>query len=325
MSTPNPPYAQIAAALRDQINSGELAPGDRVPSTRELTRQWGVAMATATKALTALRQEGLVRPVACVGTVVDDARRRRGPSSAAVIPQPRSRSTIDGALTLARIVTAAIDIADAEGLAALSMRRVAIDVGVATMSLYRHVADKDALVLSMMDTVLREWQPPADPPEGWRPALELAARTLWSAFRRHPWLAPALSITRPQPVPGGIAYTEYVLGVLDQQRHDQPGLDLPSMFNAHITLFNYVRGTALNLELEAQAEANSGLNNDEWMDAQHGAMRSILDGGAFPLLTQITDATFDFDLDVLFETGLRYLLDGLAGALVHRPDLPASQ
>lgn len=325
MSTPHPPYAQIAAALRDQINSGELAPGDRVPSTRELTRQWGVAMATATKALTTLRQEGLVRPVAGVGTVVDDVRRRGGPAAAAVVPRPRARNPIDGALTIDRIVTAAIDIADAEGLAALSMRRVAIEVGVATMSLYRHVADKDALVLSMMDTVLREWQPPAVPPESWRPALELAARTLWSTFRRHPWLAPALSITRPQPVPGGMAYTEYVLSVLDQQRHDQPGLDLPSMFNAHITLFNYVRGTALNLESEAQAEASSGLNNDEWMDAQQGALRSILDGGAFPLLTQITDATFDFDLDVLFETGLRYLLDGLAGALVHRPGLPASE
>ena len=53
-----PPYAQIAAELRDQIEKGTLAPGDRVPSTREITQRWGVAMATATKALAALRQEG---------------------------------------------------------------------------------------------------------------------------------------------------------------------------------------------------------------------------------------------------------------------------
>ena len=50
-----PPYAQIAAELRDQIEKGTLAPGDRVPSTREITQRWGVAMATATKALAALR------------------------------------------------------------------------------------------------------------------------------------------------------------------------------------------------------------------------------------------------------------------------------
>src|ERR1700678_3886462 len=65
-----PPYAQIAAELRDQIDNGTLAPGDRVPSTREITQRWGVAMATATKALAALRQEGIVRAIPGVGTVV---------------------------------------------------------------------------------------------------------------------------------------------------------------------------------------------------------------------------------------------------------------
>src|ERR1700731_1676706 len=65
-----PPYAQIAAELRDQIEKGTLAPGDRVPSTREITQRWGVAMATATRALAALRQEGIVRPIPGVGTVV---------------------------------------------------------------------------------------------------------------------------------------------------------------------------------------------------------------------------------------------------------------
>ena len=64
------PYARIAAELRDQIETGALAPGDRVPSTREITRRCGVAMATATKALAVLRQEGIVRSVPGVGTVV---------------------------------------------------------------------------------------------------------------------------------------------------------------------------------------------------------------------------------------------------------------
>lgn len=74
-SAPNPvppaaPSLRIAAELRRRIETGELRPGDRVPSTRAITAEWGVAMATATKVLTALREAGLVRAVRGVGTVV---------------------------------------------------------------------------------------------------------------------------------------------------------------------------------------------------------------------------------------------------------------
>ncbi|HEX8628679.1 MAG TPA: winged helix-turn-helix domain-containing protein, partial [Catenuloplanes sp.] len=68
--TMDPPYARIVADIRARIVAGELRPGDRAPSTRQITRQWGVAMATASKALAALRQEGLVHPARGVGTVV---------------------------------------------------------------------------------------------------------------------------------------------------------------------------------------------------------------------------------------------------------------
>ena len=65
-----PPSMRIAAELRAQIERGELAPGERVPSAREITRRWGVAIATATRVLAALRDDGLVRAVPGVGTVV---------------------------------------------------------------------------------------------------------------------------------------------------------------------------------------------------------------------------------------------------------------
>ncbi|WPR52497.1 winged helix-turn-helix domain-containing protein [Streptomyces sp. S399] len=80
-----PRYSGIAAVLRRRIETGELAPGDRVPSTREITRRWGVAMATATKALTELRREGLVRAVPGVGTVVAPRDRPARPAR----PRPR--------------------------------------------------------------------------------------------------------------------------------------------------------------------------------------------------------------------------------------------
>jgi AcrR family transcriptional regulator len=310
------PYSRIAAELRAQIETGKLAPADRVPSTREITRQWGVAMATATKALAVLRQEGLVRPIPGVGTVVaDGARSLPGtpppalatPATAPGLPAARRRAVSDPVLAPERIVAAAIAVADAEGLAGFSMRRVATEIGVATMSLYRHVIDKDDLLLKMMDAAFGECRFPAHPPGGWRQRLELAARTLWGMFHRHPWLAPALSVTRPQPIASGLAATEWVLAALDGR-----GLDLPTMLTTHITLFNYVRGTALNLELEADAEAISGLDSEQWLDTQESTMRSIVVAGRFPVLERIFATEYDFDLESLFEFGLQRMLDGLA-------------
>jgi AcrR family transcriptional regulator len=312
-----PPYAQIAAELRDQIEKGTLAPGDRVPSTREITQRWGVAMATATKALAALRQESLVRPVPGVGTVVAERPPSRGRPVALVPPAApasqaagRRRGAADPRLAPDRIVAAAMAVADAEGLAGLSMRRVATEMGVATMSLYRHVADKDDLLLKMMDAAFAECRFPAPPPRGWRARLEFAARTLWAMFRRHPWLAPALSVTRPQLITSGLACAEWVLSALDGY-----GLDSSTMLTIHITLINYVRGTAVNLELEADAEAASGMNSDEWMDTQGPAMRSIVEAGRFPVFERLTAAEYDFSLENLFEFGLQRLLDGLTAVI----------
>ncbi|MCC9308083.1 TetR/AcrR family transcriptional regulator C-terminal domain-containing protein [Kitasatospora sp. RB6PN24] len=319
-----PRYRRIAAELRGRIEAGELAVGDRVPSTREITRQWGVAMATATRVLTELRQTGLVRAVPGVGTVVAAAPRASGPQAsgpqaaasqalaapqapAAASPRPARRAAQEGALTPERIVAAAIGIADQEGLAAVSMRRVAAELGVATMSLYRHVADKDGLLVQMMDRAFTEWPLPADPPRGWRERLELATRMMWAMFRRHPWLASALSVTRPQPVAGAIPYSEWVLASLAAQ-----GLDLGTAFNAHLMLFNHVRGTAVNVESELEAQAHSGIDNEEWMDSQEPALHAIMAGGDFPMMNRLVAEGYDFDLDALFEFGLQRLLDGLA-------------
>ncbi|WP_411084576.1 TetR/AcrR family transcriptional regulator C-terminal domain-containing protein [Streptomyces sp. cmx-18-6] len=340
-----PRYSQIVDELRQRIEAGELSPGDRVPSTREITKQWGVAMATATKVLTELRREGLVRVVPGVGTVVESrpsrpvratrptaaaASRPGGPSSDAspAAPSDASAGTSSGAasgtsadaslptasaqasLTTGRIVAAAVTIADAEGLAAVSMRRVAADLGMAPMSLYRHVADKDDLLTRMMDTVIANDPLPADPPAGWRPAIELAARQLWSVFRRHPWLGPAVSVTRPQTITSAMAYSEWMLDTLHSH-----GLDLQSAFTAHLMLLNYARGIAFNLEAEQEAEAHSGLDSEEWMDAQGPALLTVLTPGRFPALSRLATTGYDLDLDALFEFGLQRLLDGLAPLL----------
>jgi AcrR family transcriptional regulator len=301
-----PPYQRIADEIRARIASGELRPGDPVPSARAITREWGVALATATKVLANLNAAGVTRSQPGRGTVV---------SSAPPPPATRAarRHEGDPDLTRERIVAAAIRVADAEGLTQLSMRRIATELGAAPMSLYRHVHSKEELVVSMMDAVLGEDPLPARPPKGWRAQLELSSRLEWRGFRRHPWLAQALSITRPQLIPNGMRHTEWALRALDGL-----GLTIQEMMHVHMTLFSHVRGLALNLEAEAQAEQDSGLTNDEYMQTQEQGFRDVAAGGDFPLLDRLVNSELELDLDQLFEFGLGRLLDGLERHLAGR-------
>src|SRR3954447_14011910 len=297
-----PPSERIAAELRRRIAGGELPPGARMPSTRALVQRHGVAMATATKVLTTLRQEGLIRSVPGVGTVVVG----EPPPSAPADRPARRRGTPDAPLGTGAIVAAGIAVADAEGLAALSMRRVAAELGGAPMSLYRHVRDKDELLLQMMDAAIAEVALP-EPPANWREGLEIAARALWTGFRRHPWLPAALSLTRPQPPPGALEYSEWVLGVLTRA-----GWDALTTFTTHLTVFTFVRGLAMNLEQEAEAEEASGISDDEWMSAQESELEALATDGRHPNFARVLGSMdFDLDLDALFEFGLQRLLAGI--------------
>lgn len=290
------PYARIVAELRRRIAAGELRPGDRVPSTRQLTQEWGVAMATATKALNALRQQGLVRAVQGVGTVVADGHRP-------------ARAEPEQELTRERVVRVGIQLADAEGMAAVSMRRVATELGVATMSLYRHVPGKDELVVLMVDAAIAEEPLPENPPEGWRARLELSSRLQWGLYRKHRWLAPAISMTRPQQLPNAVLHTEWSLRAL-------AGLDPRTKLYAYLTVFGYVRGVAMNLEAEAQAQQDTGLTADEWMQTQEEFLRTVAEGGRLPAFTELVEHDIDFELEDLFEFGLARVLDGLEKVLV---------
>ena len=289
------PYRVIAAELQRRIEAGELSPGDRVPSTRALVREFGVAMATATKALQVLQQQDLVQALPGVGTVV-------GPRTVRVRPTQPSRE-----LNRDQVVRIAIAIADAEGLAALSMRRIAADLGVSTMALYRYVGGKEALVLRMVDTAIGEFR--VQPVESWRAGIESVARLQWAAYRRHLWLASAISLSRPQALPNLLPHTDAVLRALGPF-----GLDGSTALYTAITVFAYVRGVALALEAEVQAEQDTGMTADEWADQHIGpiaTMISLEDLAGFRAVFQ-PGFDFDYDLDQLFELGLELVLDGLA-------------
>ncbi|MFF0558750.1 GntR family transcriptional regulator [Streptomyces sp. NPDC004266] len=304
-AAPDPPYLRIVTAVRRRIADGELAPGDRVPSTRQIAAEWGVALATATKALTALRLEGLVEARPRIGTVVAGTApagpARRRPSTA---PDPEQELSLD------RIVRTAIEIADAEGLPALSMRGVAARLGVAAMSIYRYVPSKEDLVLHMADAAFGEESYPADAPGDWRGRVELGARTLWSLYRRHPWLAHLDTLTRPLLVPGLIVHGEWMLDALDGH-----GLDPTTLFDIHVLLYSHVQGLAVHLEKEAHAEAATGQSEEQWMDSRGPALRALVVSGRFPTFSKVVGAFedgYDLRLDALFAFGLKALLDGLA-------------
>ncbi|WP_405439459.1 TetR/AcrR family transcriptional regulator C-terminal domain-containing protein [Streptomyces avidinii] len=315
----DPPYLRIVAAIRRRIANGELAPGDRVPSTRQIASEWGVALATATKALTTLRLEGLVEARPRIGTVVATstplapaAAPRTRPSPAANTPaQPAhpAAPASEQELTLDRIVRSAIDIADAEGLAALSMRGVAARLGVAAMSTYRYVPSKEDLILLMADAAYGEESNPADAPAHWRARIEVGARTLWRVYRKHPWLARISSLTRPLLLPNLLVHGEWMLAALDGH-----GLDPSTLFDIHVLLYSHVQGLAAHLEMEADAEAATGQSEDQWMDSRAPVLQELVDSGRFPTFAKVVGSFedgYDLRLDALFELGLRALLDGL--------------
>jgi DNA-binding transcriptional regulator YhcF (GntR family) len=288
-----PAYLRIADAIRHRIATGDLHPGDRVPSTRQVVRDFGVAMATATRALAVLRDEGLVVTRSGSGTVVrtpDPPARRRAP---------------DHELSTARIVAAAMTLADAEGLDAVSMRRLAAELGAAPMSLYRHVAGRDALELMLARAVFRAHPLPEPGPPGWRAKLEAVSRLQWRVYRTHPWMPELISITRPVLIPEAMAHTEWTLKALD-------GLGLTPAERAResITLPALVRGLAASAAAELRAERETGQGNDQWWSTLQGEVDAVLRSGRFPMLAALPERAVR-DLDGLLEHALGRHLDGL--------------
>ena len=153
-------------------------------------------------------------------------------------------------LSLERIVAAAIEIADTEGLAALSMARLAERLGSAPMSLYRHVTSKDELYDFMIDAVGRDPEPP--PADDWRTGLRAWAAGLMELYTRHPWIL-QLPVSRPPLEPGQLDWLEQGLRV--QQSSPLPLADKMAVV---LTVLSFARGqAALTNSLVAAADPQS--------------------------------------------------------------------
>jgi DNA-binding transcriptional regulator YhcF (GntR family)/AcrR family transcriptional regulator len=325
-----PPYARVVGDIRARITAGELQPGDRVPSTREITREWGVAMATASKALSALGQEGLVEAVRGVGTVVcgasapepDTTRPALAEPEAvapvareAVVPESsreRVRTAGEGerrpasgiALTREAIVRAAITIADAEGIEGLSMRRVSTELRVSTMALYRHISSKRELLTAMIDRIYLNADLPEQPPQDWREALELAVLWEWGVYRRHPW-AVRLTMTSGPVVSSGLLQNgEWMMSVIAAQGHSSDrALAVVTILSA------YTSGMALQATQVTVEEDEAGLDFEQWWRDKGEEFLQHKAEGRYPVMFAVSGPP---DVDRIFAVGLERLLDGLA-------------
>jgi AcrR family transcriptional regulator len=231
-------------------------------------------------------------------------------------PQP-TRGPKPG-LSLDRIVTTAIEIADAEGLAGLSMRRVAEELGFTTMSLYRYVPGKDELIELAVDAATG---PRPDPPQGeWRVDLGNWARLNLANYRAHPW-ALEVPITHPPMGPNQIDWMDWAL-----QAMTGAGLSAEEMLSVLMLLSGYVRGQAQLANTLAQVESTTGASEREWDAAYARLIGRVVAAGEHPGLTLLassgafgpSDETDDTWLEDSFEFGLQRILDGIAAHVAGR-------
>jgi AcrR family transcriptional regulator len=214
-------------------------------------------------------------------------------------------------LSLERIVDAAIEIADTEGLSALSMARLAERLGSAPMSLYRHVASKEELYDFMIDAAARESSVAAT--DDWRAGFAEWIADLMALYRRHPWIL-QLPLTRPPLDPGQLDWLERGL-----QIPQSTPLTMAEKVGIVLTLLEYARGHAAIANSLAGADASFGL------PLPYGRLLAqLVDEARFPMLTAaISAGAFELqsvdsgaDLQDDFQFGLNLILDGVA-ALIH--------
>lgn len=227
--------------------------------------------------------------------------------------RPRPTRGPKANLTLDRIVEAAIAVADRDGVAALSMRRVAAELGVGTMSLYRHVPGKAELLALMLDRV-------SDPAEGiarsagagWRDVVEAAARDSYRLYLRHPWLL-QVNWTRPVIGPNTLAGMEIFVRGLEGL-----GLTDQELISLIIMVDGYVTGIARQRIQHAALPDETGVTDEEFWSHHSAILVKAMVSGDYPAMAALSEDAFSLGWDETFEFGLQRLLDGTAALIGSR-------
>src|SRR5215469_1479596 len=208
-----------------------------------------------------------------------------------------------------QIVRAAMELANAEGLQALTMRRLAKKLGAGAMSLYWHIPNKDDLLDLMLDAAFGEVELPEQPSADWRADLRLFARHMLSVLRRYTWL-PSLISSRPLPSPNRVRYVERFLSELEGL-----GLDFTTIGGILNTVEAYVDGFAQHEAAPEEIRRRTGMTEAEWRAAFAAYLQQILSSGQYPTLARLIAGNAEISADATFEFGLECVLDGIAARI----------
>jgi AcrR family transcriptional regulator len=239
-------------------------------------------------------------------------------------------------LSLERIVSAAVELADTEGLATVSMSRLAEKLGFTTMSIYRYVSGKDELLMLMVDAAAMAPTPDpggaTGPQPDWRTAMERFSREQLKLLRRHPWVT-EIPLAGPPITPSQVGWMEYGLRSMADT-----GLDEGEKIAVLGMIALYVRNEA-KLEYDMgrarrEAEAAASASEETTLQAGPGAygqvgpasygqlLRRLIDPQRFPALMRVIDSgVFEEQpgyTDEDFDFGLQRILDGVAALIASR-------
>ncbi|WP_346113238.1 TetR/AcrR family transcriptional regulator [Nonomuraea maheshkhaliensis] len=234
-----------------------------------------------------------------------------------VRPGPKPGLSVDA------IVEAAIEVADAEGMAALSMRKVGLRLGRTGMALYTYVPSKGELVDLMYDRALAELPSSYDLSRGWRAAVASWAEDTLAFYLRHPWV---LQVSQARPVlgPNEFAMLESVVAVLRAT-----GLHPRRLRGVVALLFDFVRGAAKSISESRQAPSETGVSDEEWWLARSSLLEEVAPGFStrFPMVAWIEseddgpgddEPYMEHRISETFAVGLGVLLDGVEAAVKTR-------
>lgn len=214
-------------------------------------------------------------------------------------------------LTVERIAAAATEIADADGLAALSMRSVAERLGVSTMALYTYVPSKAVLIDLLLDTAYGEAIPDGLIEGGWRDRLERVARDTWAMYRRHPWMLQVAALARPVLGPNAVAMYDHQLRAVDGI-----GLDEVEMDSVVGLVTGHAEAAARRAAEMAQTERDSGRTDAQWWEIVAPLLEQVYEPGRYPVADRVGPVVgaalqSAYSPEHAFEFGLQRVLDGV--------------
>jgi AcrR family transcriptional regulator len=220
-------------------------------------------------------------------------------------PEPPRRG---GLLSRAEIVRVALEIADDEGLDAVSIRRLARELGSGAMSIYHYFASRDELLELMGEIVAAEVLVP-EVPDDWRAALTEIAKRSRAAWLKHPWLLAAVQERSAAITPNMLRHVEQSSQAVRPLA--ELGVERELLTALVIAVDDYTLGYTLREVMGRGREMAKRMRDV----AEEPHIRYLLESGEFPMLEQFLASDHQVPVSGSFEQGLVWLLDGFAARL----------